>query len=120
MSMENNHEQRLNRLFTDYRAACPDPEPGANFMPALWQRIEARRNPVLQWVTLSRRALAGALALCLMFGVVLGTALSSSQFYQSTYIEALDAGDSPEDLAAMHPVSIETFPPPAGGSAKQQ
>lgn len=112
MSLANNHEQRLDRLFADYRTACPDPEPGANFMPALWQRIEARRNPVLQWVTLSRRALVGALALCLVLGFVMGTALSSSQFYQSTYIEALDDDAAPEDLAAMHPVSMET----AGGS----
>ena len=108
MSLANNHEHRLDRLFTEYRNACPDPEPGANFMPALWKRIEARRNPALQWVTLSRRALVGALALCLALGVVLGTALTSSQFYQSTYIEALDDNEVPEELAAMHPVSMET------------
>ena len=108
MSVGNNQEQRLDRLFSDYRAACPDVEAGANFMPTLWQRIEARRNPVLQWVTLSRRALVGALALCLVLGFVMGTALSSSQFYQSTYIEVLDDDDAPEDLAAMHPVSTES------------
>lgn len=107
MSVGKNHEQRLDGLFAEYRAACPDPEAGANFMPTLWQRIEARRNPVLQWVTLSRRALVGALALCLVFGFVMGTALSSSQFYQATYIEVLDDDEVPEDLAAMHPVSME-------------
>ncbi|MBL8237105.1 MAG: hypothetical protein JNM66_06790 [Bryobacterales bacterium] len=113
MSVGKNHEQRLDQLFSDYRAACPDPEAGANFMPTMWQRIEARRSPVLQWVTLSRRALVGALALCLVLGFVMGTALSSSQFYQSTYIEALDDNEVPEDLAAMHPVSMET-----GGAPK--
>ena len=107
MSLANDHEERLGRLFSEYRAACPEPEPGANFMPTLWQRIEARRNPVLQWVTMSRRALVASLALCLVFGLVLGTALTSSQFYQSTYIEALDDDDAPEDLAAMHPASME-------------
>ena len=108
MSLANNHEQRLDRLFTEYRTSCLDPEPGANFMPALWQRIEARRNPVLQWVAMSRRALVGTLAVCLVLGFAVGTALSSSQFYQSTYIEALDDDEAPEDLAAMHPVSMET------------
>jgi hypothetical protein len=108
MSLAKNHEYRLDRLLADYRAACPELEPGANFMPTLWQRIEARRNPVLQWVKMSRRALAATLALCLGLGVVLGTALSSSQFYQSTYIEALDDEAAPEELAAMHPVSMET------------
>jgi hypothetical protein len=106
MSLGNTPEERLDRLFSDYRLAIPDPEPGANFMPALWQRIEARRNPVLQWVTLSRRALVAALALCMVLGIVMGTA--KSQFYQSTYIEALDDDAAPEDLAAMHPVSMES------------
>jgi hypothetical protein len=113
MSMANDREQRLDELFREYRAACPDPEPGANFMPAMWQRIEARRSPVLQWVTMGRRALVGALALCLVLGVVMGTALSNSQFYQSTYVEALDASEVPEDLAAMHAVSFDSI---GGGS----
>ncbi len=108
MSLGNDHEQRLDKLFLEYRGACPDPEPGANFMPLMWQRIEARRSPVLQWVTMSRRALVGALALCLVLGIVMGSALSSSQFYQSTYIEALDDNEVPEDMAAMHPVSMDS------------
>ena len=38
----------------------------------------------------------------------MATALTNSQFYQSTYIEALDDDDAPEDLAAMHPVSMQS------------
>lgn len=106
MSLANERELRLERLFGEYRSACPDPEAGANFMPLLWQRIEARRSPALQWVTMSRRALVGAMALCLIIGIVLGTAISNSQYYHLTYIEALDDDDAPEDLAAMHPVSL--------------
>ncbi len=107
MSLSNDHEQRLDELFRSYKAACPDPEAGANFMPTMWQRIEARRNPVLQWVTMSRRALAGAMALCALLLVGMATAFTSSQFYQSTYIEVLDDSDAREDLAAMHPVSMD-------------
>jgi len=120
MSSENNRDQRLDGLFDEYRRACPDPEPGANFMPTLWQRIEARRNPMRQWVTMSRRALVGALALCLVFGVVLGTAISSSQFYQLTYIEALDENEAPEELAAMHPVSMDSTGKDSGGSTERK
>ncbi len=108
MSLEKDREQRLNEWFREYRAACPDVEAGANFMPTLWQRIEARRSPMLQWVTLSRRALVAAMALCLVLGVILGTAITSSPFYQLTYVEALDDESTPEDLAAMHPVALET------------
>lgn len=111
MSPSENREHRLDQLFEAYKAACPDPEPGANFMPTMWQRIEARRSPVLQWVTMSRRALVGAMALCMVLALVMGTAFTSSQFYQSTYIEALDDDDVPEDLAAMHPVSMESANP---------
>ena len=108
MSLEQDREQRLNEWFREYRAACPDIEAGANFMPALWARIEARRNPMREWVTLSRRALVAAMALCLVLGVILGTAITSSPFYQLTYVEALDDASTPEDLAAMHPVALET------------
>ena len=118
MSSSNDREQRLDQLLTAYKAACPDPEGGANFMPTMWQRIEARRSPVLQWVTMSRRALVGALAVCLVLGGVMATALTNSQFYQSTYIEALDDDEVPEDLAAMHPVSMESSE--AGGAAAEQ
>jgi hypothetical protein len=38
----------------------------------------------------------------------MATALTNSQFYQSTYIEVLDDDEVPEDLAAMHPVSMES------------
>jgi hypothetical protein len=34
----------LDDLFGRYRAACPEIEPGANFMPAIWQKIEARQS----------------------------------------------------------------------------
>ena len=65
---------------------------------------------------MSRRALVGAMALCLVLGIVMGTAISSSQFYLSTYIEALDDSEVTEDLAAMHPVSTES---PAEAPARQ-
>lgn len=116
MALGNDREERLNHLFAEYRAACPDTEPGANFMPTLWQRIEARRSPLTQWVMMSRRALVGAMALCLLLGIVMGTAISSSQFYLSTYIEELDDSQVTEDLAAMHPVSVES---PAEAPARQ-
>jgi hypothetical protein len=71
-------------------------------------------------VTLGRRALVAALALCLVLGVVMGTALRSSQFYQSTYVEVLDDDDAPEDLAAMHPVSFDAGERSSRESTEQQ
>ena len=37
-------EERLNALFRAYGEACVPPEPSANFMPQLWQRIESRQT----------------------------------------------------------------------------
>jgi hypothetical protein len=36
-------ESKLDALFAEYRGACPDPDGGVNFMPNLWQKIDARR-----------------------------------------------------------------------------
>jgi len=34
----------LDALFRAYREACPAPDASANFMPAIWQRIEERQR----------------------------------------------------------------------------
>ncbi len=41
---EGHREAQLDALFQAYLEACPAPEPSANFMPQLWQRIEARQR----------------------------------------------------------------------------
>ncbi len=38
------NEQKLDRLFSAYRAACPEREASVNFMPNLWAKIDARRR----------------------------------------------------------------------------
>ena len=38
---------KLNQLLVAYRNAVPDPEASPQFMPKLWQRIDARRNESL-------------------------------------------------------------------------
>src|SRR5580704_15279954 len=48
---ENGSGQELDALFAEYRSAIPDVDGGANFMPNLWQKIEARKGesvPVFQ------------------------------------------------------------------------
>ena len=43
MNYEDN-EAKLDALFAEYRGAVQEPEPSRDFMPGLWQKIEARRN----------------------------------------------------------------------------
>jgi hypothetical protein len=41
---ENGSENKLDALFAEYRSAFPDTDGGVNFIPNLWQKIEARRG----------------------------------------------------------------------------
>jgi hypothetical protein len=61
-------DARLDHWLETYRAACPDVEPGANFMPALWQAIEARRS---FWFVFQREARALVTACAAVFVVLL-------------------------------------------------
>jgi hypothetical protein len=66
----NNNSQsddlQLDEFFQTYRAACPEVEPGRNFMPNLWQRIEARQNFWFFFQRFARTASAACGALCLL------------------------------------------------------
>jgi len=102
--MRGNIEERLDALFQAYREACPDPDPSPNFMPQLWQRIEAR-----QAFSFSLRRMAGgfvtaALALSLALGVFMAIPRGSQGYPSQSYVEALaDAQplDSPDIVGTM-------------------
>jgi hypothetical protein len=42
--MNENIESKLDGLFAEYRSAFPEADGGVNFMPNLWQKIEARKK----------------------------------------------------------------------------
>jgi anti-sigma-K factor RskA len=98
---------RLDALWLEYRDACPDPEPTANFMPQMWQRIEARRNSAVSGL-LRRWAevcLVATLALAaLLVGVVIPR--YQAQDYQA-YVDVLAADDSASDAAVMPVAELE-------------
>jgi hypothetical protein len=86
----------LPELFAAYREACPDPESGENFMPQLWQKIEARRAFSFRLKRLARGIITAAALACLTMGFFLATAGHSTP---PTYLELLAAGQSHDDLA---------------------
>jgi hypothetical protein len=102
MSLEQDRENRLDRLFAEYRDACPELDGGAEFMPGVWRRIESRRGRLLTWATMSRRVLAASVALCLLFGVAQVTMQSP---LAGTYVQVLDDNDETDDIATLHPAS---------------
>lgn len=96
-------ERKLASLWAKYREACPDPEASPQFMPDLWQRIEARRQATVS--LLFRRwaevCVMAALALSLLVTTLLIPHSQRSSVYQSTYLDVLVAADSSDDAIVL-------------------
>ena len=112
MSLKNNNfienpelDRRFDGLLVRYRNACPDPEPGPNFMPALWQAIDSRRSFALSFGRWARGLVTAAAALAMLMAVFV--AMPSPQVspvYLATYIDVLD-DDSGTDNPALLEIS---------------
>ncbi len=103
----------LDDLFEQYRAACPEVEPGANFMPVLWQKIEGRRSLWFRFGLLGKNALAVSAALCLL---LLAMNLSAPPQVAANYADALLSDDSTEQVAfneLMRPMTPDSPVPAA-------
>lgn len=86
-----NDDQKLDDLFRRYRAACPDVPAGPNFMPGLWQKIDARHSFGFVFQNLARTAAAAAAALCLLLVLLNLLSLPSARLSPPTYADALAA-----------------------------
>jgi hypothetical protein len=93
--MMNNDESELDRVFRDYRSACPDVEASALFMPTLWQKIEARRGFWWAFQGFARTATAGCAALALLL-LVLNFVSPQPMLPSPSYTDALMADHSVE------------------------
>jgi hypothetical protein len=91
-SYRGSDDANLDAMFQAYRDACEAPEPGPNFMPLLWQRIEARQRYSFFFGRLARGIVTAAVALCLAMAVYLVTPHYSAALYGESYTEALSGG----------------------------
>ena len=93
-------KERLDALLRAYRDAVPDQEPGAQFMPRLWERIEAQRSASLSFRHLAQRFVTACAAICLFLGVLLIVpSAPPSVFSTGTYLDVLIADLGPERSA---------------------
>jgi len=103
-----NTNDRLDRLFQEYRESCDVPELSPGFMPALWQKIEARQSTswvfrrVSGWFVAASAAASVVLALAL-----LSTPMPSPNINAETYVDALAADHVTEYTLYTEPVHID-------------
>jgi len=92
-------DQGLDQLFRAYANACRPPEPSANFMPNLWQRIESRQKVTFSFRRMANALATAAVALSIALGVYMSMPHNNPAYANQSYIEALaDANpvDAPE------------------------
>jgi hypothetical protein len=94
--------QELDHLFESYRAALPDPEASAGFMPELWRKIEARQFFLVRVKKLTQVFVAAAAAICLFLGIILQAPVSTdTQAVRGNYVDVLADANPTENLAAL-------------------
>lgn len=96
--MRSDSDYRLNAALRAYREACPDVEGSANFMPGLWQKIEARQTP-FKMMRLTRFFVAAAASLCMLMTALLVSPVVQTPAILTSYVEALDSEHSTDTLA---------------------
>ncbi len=101
---------QLNALFAGYKAAVPDPDASANFMPQLWRKIEARQILMLRVRKLTQVFVGAAAAVCLLFAMIQVVPARSRPEVHASYVDALAAAHPADNLAALGIVPHDTDP----------
>src|SRR5258706_7851989 len=96
-------KDKLDALWVEYRDATPDPEPGLEFMPHLWRKIEARRIETTSvFRRLAQICVMATVALALvMSAVLIPRSNSDDAFYSGTYVDVLAAEHSNDYVEAL-------------------
>jgi hypothetical protein len=95
---------RLDEVFRAYRAACPDSDASANFMPEIWARIEAREVSTNWFGRVAKALVTAALAASVILGMMTSSTSARNQsttFFDATFVDALRA-DHASTLEPLH------------------
>jgi hypothetical protein len=108
--MSPNHgsgDEKLDALFRAY-AQCSTPEPSANFMPKLWQRIEARQSYTFSFRRMANAFVTAAVAMTVALGVYMSIPRSNpAAHYSQSYLEALADANDLDTPEIVGPVRLE-------------
>jgi hypothetical protein len=108
----NDADLRLDEMFRAYRTASEydGAQADANFMPALWARIEAREVSTNWFGRVAKALVTAALAASVILGIVISSINQSSAFFNATFVEALRA-DRASTLEPLHLDRISQLEP---------
>ena len=101
--MRGNHEEKLDALFRAF-AACPTPEPSTNFMPTLWQKIEARQTFTFSFRRMANAFVATAVALTVALSLYMYVPHANPSVPSQSYLDV---------LAEAHPLVVPELVSPA-------
>lgn len=105
----NADDPKLDRLFQLYRASCPEVEPSADFMPVIWQKIEARRSFSFAFQRVARALAAAAVAIGLLMTGLNAAGEGKNVIIAPTYADALAADHTVEKT--YYTEAIQPIPP---------
>jgi hypothetical protein len=95
-------DDKLHSLWNEYRDACPDPEPGPNFMPELWRKIDARRQAATPWLRRwAEVCVVASIAAAVLLTTVVIPSYLREPVYEKTYVDVLYAADLNADASAL-------------------
>ena len=104
-------EAQWDSLIGQYREACGQPEGGRNFMPGLWQKIEAKRSRALSFERAARSLFAAAVGLSLVLGAFLFMPNHQpSAFMSASYVEEIASSNTTANGTFFEPVRLEYQP----------
>ena len=108
-------ERDLDGLFQQYRVSCPDIDAGVNFMPHLWEKIDARRSFWALFQRFARTGTAASLALFLLLVLLNAASETHRAPIAPTYADALAADHTAEstyyaEAIRVQPISDQSSP----------
>jgi len=101
----------LSSLFQKYKAAVPDPDPSAGFMPELWRKIEARQTLVSRIRKLTQVFVGAAAAASLLFAMIEVAPGAYRPEPSRSYVDELAASHPADSLASLGIVPRDTVEP---------
>ena len=104
------HDTELSDLLQQYRRACEAPDASPNFMPVLWEKIEARQSERTFFGRSSKVLVTCALAASLIMGIYVAFPgnHAAHPFYTASYVEVLAVDEALQSAEYSEPVHAES------------